>query len=308
MLTGPGRGGRERRKRMRPKFVNPGLGLVALFILMAWAGCSSDSSLSTSIQPGVETDPGFLIVQDQVNNYLDSVDVVYSMALSKIYPVEGGQLPPDSEIKDTDTGPIGGISKIGTPVFLEGYSNGWHWTEYAQYYSNSSFTFTDSIKFMNDDLYLHLAEGLDYLRYIRHWEFENNITTASHTDLSGYFDLEFHGLNTDIASISGFDNFLVESHYVSVDSTVDAVFGVEAIIANVKVVRGADDLWEDGCPCSGTIDMDMSVSYTVTADAFPVMSARSWEITAEISNGVATVTAISNMQYWTYEYTMCILE
>jgi len=295
---------------MRPKFVNPGLGLLALVVLFCWAGgCSSDSSLTTGIQPGVETDPGFLIVQEHVNNYLDSVDVVYSMALDKIYADPSGDpLPPESEIKDINVGPDGGINKIGTPVFLEGYSNGWHWTEYAQYYSNCSFSFTDSVKFMDDELYLHLSDGLDYLRYIRHWDFENDATTETHTDLSGYFDIELRGLDTDTALISGFDNFLIEWHYAGVDSTVDAVFGVEATIADVEVVRGSNDLWSNGCPCFGTIVMDMNVSYTVTADAFPVMSARSWEITAEISNGVATVTAISNMQYWTYEYTMCTMQ
>ncbi len=291
---------------MRPKFVNPGLGLVALVVLFCWAGCSSDSSLSTSILPGVETDPGFLIVQEHVNNYLDSVDVVYSMALDKIYPEEGGgPLPPDMDIRDINVGPNNAINKVGAPILLEGYSNGWHWKEYVYYYSTYSFSFTDSVKFMNDELYLHLSDGLDYLRYIRHWEFENDATTETHTDLSGYFDIEFHGLDTDIASISGFDNFLIEWHYTSADSTVDAVFGVEATIANVEVVRGLDDLWADGCPCSGTVDLDMNVSYTVTADAFPVMTARNWEVTAAILNGVATVTAISNMQYWTYEYTMC---
>ena len=290
---------------MRPKFVNPGLAIAAMLMILCWAGCSSDSSLSTSIAPGVETDPGFLIVQDQVNSYLDTVNVVYSMALDKIYLGEENQDPQDLEIIDINADPGGGINKIGTPVYLEGYSDGWHWTEYAQYYTNYSYSYTDSIKFMNDDLYLHLSDGLDYLRYIRHWEFENDVTTATHTDLSGYFDFEFQGLDSDTASISGFDNFLVEWHYAGVDSTIDAVFGVEATLADVEVVRGVDDLWADGCPCSGSIGMDINVSYTVTANAFPVMTARSWEITAAISNGVATVTAISNMQYWTYQYTMC---
>ncbi len=293
---------------MRPKFVNPGLVIAAMLMMLCWAGCSSDSSLSTSIAPGVETDPGFLIVQDQVNSYLDTVNVVYSMALDKIYLDEEGQDPQDLEIVDINADPDGGINKIGIPVYLEGYSSGWHWTEFAQYYTNYSYTFTDSVKFMDDELYLHLSDGLDYLRYIRHWEFENDATTATHTDLSGYFDFELRGLDTDTASISGFDNFLVEWHYAGVDSTIDAVFGVEATLANVEVVRGVDDLWADGCPCSGTIGLDMNVSYTVTANAFPVMTARSWEITATISNGVATVTAISNMQYWTYEYTMCTAE
>lgn len=291
---------------MRPKFVNPGLGLVALIALLCWAGCSSDSSLSNRLQPGTETDPGFLIVQQHVNSYLDSVDVVYSMALDKIYPGEGGQDPQDMNIIDINTGPDGGINKLGTPVFLKGYSNGWHWTEYAQFYSDYSFSFTDSVKFMNDELYLHLAEGLDYLRYVRHWELVNDVTSLTHTDLSGYFDIEINGLNTDTASISGFDNFLIEWHFASADSTVDAVFGVEATIADVEVVRSSiTDLWADGCPCSGTISMDMNVSYTVTADAFPVMSARSWEITAKITNGVASISAVSDQQYWTYEYTMC---
>ncbi|MCP4704719.1 MAG: hypothetical protein GY865_08925 [candidate division Zixibacteria bacterium] len=293
---------------MRPKFVNPGLALIALAILLCWAGCSSDSTLQTSMQPGVETDPGFLIVQEHVNNYLDSADVAYSMALNKIYPGDDSQIPKDHEILDTDAIPGGGASKLGSPVFLEGYSNGWHWTEYAQYYTDYTYTYTDSVTFMNDDLYLYLSDGLDYLRYIKHWEVENDATTATHTDLSGYYDLEFSRLDTDTLSISGFDNYLVEWHYSSVDSTVDAVFGFEATIADVEIVRGDDDLWADGCPCSGTIGMDVNVSYTLTAESFPIMTARSWEITVSIINGVATVSAESNQQYWTYQYTMCTAE
>lgn len=294
---------------MRPKFVNPVIGLIALISLLCWAGCSSDSSSSTRLLPGTETDPGFLIVQEHVNNYLDSVDVVYSMAFDKIYnDGEGSPLPPNVEIRDINVGPNDAIYKVGTPVFLEGYSNGWHWTEFAQYFTDRSFTFTDSVKYMNDELYLHLSEGLDYLRYVRHWELEYDATNATHTDLSGYFDLEFQGLDTDTVSISGFDNFIVEWHYASADSTVDAVFGVEAIIAEVEVVRGQDDLWSDGCPCSGTISLDMNVSYTVSADAFPVMSARSWEITVHLNDGVASVSAVSNQEYWTYDYTMCTVE
>lgn len=291
---------------MRPKFVNPGIGLVALISLLCWAGCSSDSSLSNSLQPGTATDPGFLIVQQHVNNYLDTVDVVYSMAFDKIYDeAEGDGTPPDLDIRDINGEPDGGIFKIGIPVYLEGYSNGWHWTEFAQNFSDYSFTFTDSVKFMNDELYLHLSEGLDYLRYIRHWEMKNDVTTATHTDLSGYFDFELRGLDSDTVTISGFDNFLVEWHYVSVDSTIDAVFGVEATLADVKIYQGADDVWSDGCPCSGTIGMDINVSYTKTTEAFPVFSARVWDITVKINEGVASVSAVSELEYWTYEYNMC---
>jgi len=291
---------------MGHKLTISGIGLVAITALIFWAGgCSDDSSISTSILPGSETDPGFLIVQDQVNNYLDSVDVIYSLALSKVYIEAEGARDPDIKPVTEESNPDIRVGRIGTPVAIEGYSDGWHWYQYEYFYDTYSHSFSDSIKFMNDDLYLYLSEGLDYMRYIRHWDYINDATTETHTDLSGYFDIELRGLDGNTATISGFDNFLVEWHYASVDSTVDAVFGVEATIANVEVNRETGEIWANGCPCGGTINLDVNVSYTLTANSFPVMTARSWEITVGIADGVATVTAISNQQYWTYTHTIC---
>lgn len=291
---------------MGQKLTISGIGLVAIAALIFWAGgCSNDSSISTSILPGSETDPGFLIVQEHVNNYLDSVDVIYSMALSKINLEDEGTRNPDIRPVNEESEPNISVNRVGTPSIIEGYSDGWHWFRYENYFDTYSQLFTDSVKFMNDDLYLYLSEGLDYLKYIRHWNYVNDATTETHTDLSGYFDIELRGLDGNTATINGFDNFLVEWHYASVDSTVDAVFGVEATIADVEVNREAGELWSNGCPCNGSINMDVNVSYTLTANSFPVLTARSWDITVAIADGVATVTAISNQQYWTYTHTIC---
>ena len=140
---------------MRPKFTNPGLGLTALAasILLA-GGCSNDSSVTTSIQPGSATDPGFLLVQDQINNYLDSVDVTYSTAFSKLNPEHVDPHAPEQRPYEPESPIDGAISKIHVgnevPVYNEGYSDGWHWTEYAHYYDTYSFLYYDSVKFMND--------------------------------------------------------------------------------------------------------------------------------------------------------------
>jgi len=291
---------------MGSKFRFPGFGLLALAILiLVIGGCSSDDSTATNgLTPGSETDTDFLIAQTQINNYLDSVDVIYSEAVSKIYedPVrDQGQL---NDPVDINSIPNDKAGKVGATVYSAGYSDGWHWKIFEGDYDTYTYSYADSVKFMTGNLYLYLAAELDYLRYIRHWSFVNEVATGTHTDLSGYFDIEVSGLDTDSALINGFDNFTVEAH-VAADTTIDAVFAFESTISDVELVRVAETEWSDGCPCAGDINMDIDVSYTVTVESTPVLTTRTWEVSASFTNGVATVTAISNQQYWTYTYTMC---
>jgi len=296
---------------MRPKFVFPGLVLMALVALLMWAGgCSDDRSVTTGITPGAEDDPGFLLAQDHINNYLDSVNVTYEMALAKTYPVDNEPWLPDRSKYDNDSlvNPV--VAKVhdSSNVYEEWYANEWHMANFAFYYDDMVYSFYDSVQFQVDQLSLSVAEGADYLRYIRHWSYVSRNTDVTHTDLSGYFDFEFNGLDEEIATINGNDNFMVTWNYISVDSTIEAVFAFEATVNDLNISKDAEELWSCGCPVSGSLGLDLEISYTKNGGAFPELTTSSWEISAEIEDGSATVTAISGQNYWEYTYDMCTPE
>jgi hypothetical protein len=296
---------------MRPKFIFPGLGLMALLALLLWVGgCSSDKSVTTGITPGVENDPGFLLVQDHINNYLDSVNVTYQMALAKTQPTtEAPWLPDRSKWDDGSlSDPLIGKIHDEVDVYEINYANGWHTINFANYNTYAAYLLCDSIQFQIDQLSLAAAEGADYMRYIRHWSFTSKNTDVTHIDLSGHFDYEFSGLDLDVATINGTDDFMVTWNYISADSTVEAVFAFETTVNDLDINRSTDDFWSCGCPVSGSVNLNLEVSYTKDGGDFPILTTRSWEITADIENGSATITAISGDNYWEYTYDMCVPE
>ena len=284
---------------MHTRSTIPGFGLLLLAaVVFVVAGCSDDDAPSTSnLSPGSVSDPQFLLIQGQINEYLDSTQSVFSVGLKNI-----SQLPTDTEevvIIHNAMGPN------DTAQYT--YANGWHVTYIAKYTQYYDVHFRDSVQFMNDDVVVETPDPLDYLHFIRYWELTSNLTSQTHTNLAQYINLTYDNLDTDTASINGTSNSDVEWNFISGDTTVTAVFNMNVTVENIKVARSNLYGWVSGCPCSGTISMTIIEEYSATMGADQVDISRNWSITIDIENGVASVDIVSETETWSYTYIICSL-
>jgi hypothetical protein len=284
---------------MRFRTVLPGLGLLVLAAILFWAaGCSDEKSPINNNNPinyGSLTDPDFIMVQDQVNNYLDSSVDYFSAGLGNI-----SKLPSDTGKIRVQYGPM---SPEDTVAYT--YLNGWHIVYVSR--SNLFFTdrFMDSVQFMNNSDPIQNPNGLDYMHYIHHWNFANRDTTVTHTNLSGGIDLEFSGLDGNIATINGTKNLLAEWVYFSNDTTLKAFHDMDVQVNGVTVQKSANYGWASGCPTGGSVNMDINQSYIINVGAGPNLHVKTWQVTVTFNDGVAAVIAVSAGQVWNYTRTIC---
>jgi len=282
---------------MRTKSILPGIGLLLLVaFVFVWVGCSDDESPSGPTQ-GSETDTQFLLIQDQINEYLDSTQAVLTLGLENIV-----QLPTDTEEVVNIHGPMG-----PNDTALYSYANGWHVVYIAKYATNFNFSFRDSIQFKNGDVIVETPDPLDYLHFIQHWNLASNLTDQTHTDLTRYINLVYDNLDTDTATIDGTNNADVEWNYINGDTTITATFDMNATATDVNVVRSNLYGWVSGCPCSGEIDMTINEAYSADDGTNQASFNRTWTVTIELDDGVATVDILSNNVTWHYTYTMCLI-
>ena len=281
---------------MRFRTVLPGLGLVVLAAIMFWAaGCSDEKSPISPINYGSLTDPDFIMVQDQVNDYLDSSMEYFSAGLGNI-----SKLPSDTGKIRNQYGPMNPEDTVAYA-----YLNGWH----IVYVSRSNFRFTDrfmdSVQFMNNSEMIQNPAGLDYMHYIRHWNFANRDTTITHANLGGGIDLEFSGLDGNVATINGTKNLLAEWIYLSNDTTLRAFHDMDVRVNDVTVQKSPDYGWSSGCPTGGSVNMDINQSYILNVGAGPDLHVKAWQVTVTFNDGVAAVRVVSAGAVWSYTKTVC---
>ncbi len=284
---------------MRTRSILPGFGLLLLaaFVFVI-AGCSDDKTPATSnLTPGSETDPQFLLIQDQINEYLDSTQNVFSIGLENI-----SKLPTDTDEVVIINGPLG-----PNDTALYSYANGWHVMYIAKYALNFDVRFRDSVQFKNDGVAVETPNPLDYLHFIRYWVFTSNLTSQTHTDMSRYINLIYDNLDTDTASINGTNNSDIAWTYINGDTTITATLDMNVTVDNINVVRSNLYGWVSGCPCSGTLDMTIGEEYEATDGTNQVNLSKDWTVTIEVEDGVATIDIVSGTETWHYTYTICLL-
>jgi hypothetical protein len=279
----------------------PGFGLLLLAVVfMAIAGCSGDDSntpAGVNLTEGSLTDPQFLLVQGQIDSYLDSTQNVFSVGLENI-----NQLPTDTEEVHNIHGPMG---PNDTAQYT--YANGWHVTYIAKYAINFNVHFRDSVQFRKNSVTIESPDSLDYLHYIRDWSLTSNLTSQTHTNLSRNINIIYSNLDSDTATINGTNNSDIEWNFISNDSTVSAVFDMNVTISNVKVVRSNLYGWVSGCACDGSLSMDINETYAATIGQDETNINRNWTVTIDIDSGVATITIVSENETWGYTHTICTL-
>jgi hypothetical protein len=281
--------------RLRNDLPGFGLALLAAIVLMT-AGCSSDKTTTPAKgTEGSPTDPQFLLVQGQINNYLDSTKEVFSVGLENIY-----QLPTDTDQVQVIHGPLG-----PDDTALYAYSDGWHVTYVSRQNAYFNDFFRDSVQFQINSVPAEEPDGLDYLHFIRQWGYTSNLTDQTHTDATGYINIEFAGLDEQTSTINGLNNILAEWKYISEDSIVTAIFDMDVTVTDVEIIKSDLYGWVSGCPHYGQLSMTVAQSYLVDYGSSDDFYVKDWEVLVEIEGGTADVRVSSDGLVWNYSHLIC---
>ncbi len=284
---------------MRLRNITPGLGLILLAaVFLLWTGCSDDTTTVTAddgLTEGSPTDPEFVQVQGQINNYLDSTMEIFTVGLENL-----SHLPTDTDQVDIIHGPMG----VNDTAWYY-YVSGWHITYVSHYYQNFDFRFIDSIQFQRNSIALATPDSLDYMRFIRYWDLSSNFTQYTHTNANGHVDVVISNLDQDTATIGGINDIMFLWNYINGDTTINAVFDIDATASNVRVRKSLDYGWISGCPCSGSLTMAIAQSNTIHVNSTTAVFVRNWDVAVSYSSGQATVTVVSDNETWSYTYTVC---
>lgn len=267
--------------------------VIAILSMAVIIGCSSNDDPVTG-NPGTTPDPNFVVVQANVDKFIDST-VSFLFA-----GLEGPSRIPadDSAIIRSQLGPEPPPG-IGASY---SYGNGWHVVQIAGVVNGSDFLYNDSMKFL-DTAGLAMETIIDpaSLVYKHIWGLTAIDTTVTHENYLGHMDIDFAGLNTDQAIINGNASVEIYSKNITVDSVVVRDFSIQVAIGNIQVDK-ALSVWTHGCPTNGTISAVLTSIYQKDANA---PDTTTWSITASFTDGQVNTNVVSGSQSWNYDRTVC---
>jgi len=282
---------------MHPKHTFPGIGLLFLAAMVfLMVGCSDDNPLpSTGTIDGSFEDPEFVLIQDQIDDFLSSTEEMFILGLDNI-----SQLPTDTEYIRNMYGPMG-----PDDIVEYDYVGGWHVTYIAHFNPFADDYFRDSVQFRINATPVEDPDGLDWMQYIRYWGFSNNQTEVTHTNKSGYLNFEFADLDQNVATVNGYSNSMIEWNYFSEDSTVEAVFDFEMEVADVTIGQVPTYGWISGCPFDGNASFTIEQAYSVDYGDTNEFWVRNWDVWVTFDYGVANVRITSENFVWNYQCEIC---
>ena len=269
--------------RARSHFINVGLVVMSAFLLIV-AGCGGDDD-STTITGGTgssEPHVHYYEVQEQLEEFAQSAISLVGDGLSMTALSSGGL----DDIVFGSQNPDSSFSG-DWQIFFLGQASATVWG-------------LDSIQFQNDFTAQPTALGADRILFKHQYRVSNLDTTVTHTnyDLAGNLDLR--DLDGNTANITGTYTNLLQSKYVSNDSTVWWEFDMQGTFTAYTVNK--DGSWAGGCPNSATCNITVDVSYQKDAGT-PVTS--SWQITATFTDGSMQVQASVDQLDLQYAQQLC---
>lgn len=284
---------------MHQKRTIPGLSLLLMAaLLLVISGCGDDkvpAPVTNNQVPGDLEDPEFQAVQQQIDEYLSDAHGMFDLGLDNIY-----QLPADTEEVRVMHAAFGPNDTVAAA-----YVDGWHITYVSLYNLSFNSRFRDSVQFMVNSVPVESSNSLDYLHYIRYWNYEDNNTDETYYDKSGHLDIEFTNLDQDVCQVNGFNNSILVWNYISPDSTVEAIFDMVVEVNDVYLGQVPNNGWINACPMSGDLLMDIDEAYSVTINSSTDFWVTSWSATVEFVDGTASVEVIRNNVVWNYELDLC---
>jgi len=281
---------------MRQKYLILGFSLIVLLAVSVYfAGCSKDDNPTNQVTEGSLTEPEFVPVQTQVNDFLDSTVQIFSDALDN-----SARAPIDTQYVRTYYSPLGPNDTV-TCVYL----NGWYIVYVAKDNPYMSFHNNDSIQFQNNSVVVENPIEMDYMHFIRHWEFVSKLTSVTHTSINGDVDLEFSGLDGQVATVNGNKNYNVEWNYLSNDTSIVALYDMVVTVDSVTIYHSAGSGWPTACPSGGTLQANIAQTLTVTEGSVSNTLTRNWVATVAINEGVASVRVEGLNKVWNYTVDFC---
>lgn len=269
-------------------------GSLLVGLLVVFAGCSSDDTTTGSTVD--YSNPEFLLVQQEVGNFVDSTLRCFESGLENIYqlatdttidPVQYGSVPPDYDSTRDSASAT--------------YADGWHVVYFAIHRNEYDAYLRDSIRFVKDGVPQQVASGLDSLLYKHQWAYTPFDTTVTYRSYEGHAGFYFGGLDSDQATISGSDQWQVHSKFVSPDSTVWRDISLNATATDIKVNKSLIG-WNQGCPVRGSISASIQMIYQKDSAA-PDTS--NWTINLGFVNGNMSATVNDGSCAWTYNTQLC---
>ncbi|MFH1373939.1 MAG: hypothetical protein ABII79_09105 [bacterium] len=270
-------------------------GSLLVGLLVFFAGCGSDDNTTTGSSVDYNN-PEFLLVQQKVNDFVDStlnnlesgLENIYQLATdTTIDPVQYGSHPPDYDSTRDSASAT--------------YADGWHVVYFAIHRNEYDAHLRDSIRFVKAGVPQQVASGLDSLLYKRFWSYDETDTTVTCLSCLGNAGYYFGGLDTDQATISGSDSWQVHSKFVSPDSTVWRDISLNATAADIKVNKSMIG-WDQGCPVRGSISASIQMIYQKDS-AVPDTS--NWTIDLGFVGGSMSAIVNDGSCVWTYNTQLC---
>jgi len=158
----------------------------------------------------------------------------------------------------------------------------------------------DSIQFLKNGVAQPTGVDMDEIRYKHYYRVDMDDTTVTYVNSNAHSDLRFTNLDGSVATVTGMYDLLIESKYVSVDSTVWQSYDIQATITSLTM--NAASSWSGGCPATGYVSVTVDATYQKD-DAQMISS--SWEFSLSFTDGMMETDVVLGTDSATYSSQVC---
>lgn len=283
--------------RLANRVLVPGMAILIGVMLLLVAGCGDDETNTPNTITGSMTDPDFVAVKTQLDNFVDSTVAFFKNGLNTLEGIsdDDGIIPPQYAVSPEQQDSV-----------QTSYANGWHviqisYTERDQADQGVwQMTLADSIQYRKNGVAQEDWRGHDELVFKHHWTWDVFDTDVTHTSFAGNTDFTFDNVNTTQATVTGSRDFTANNKVVTVDSTVWRDFTFTADVNNVTLKKSLSG-WSS-CPTGGSVSTTVEMVYTKD-DGDPITT--TWNATFTFNNGSLSASITKGSTVWSYTSDLC---
>ena len=284
--------------RLENRFLVSGMAILIGIMLLVVAGCGDDETDTTIT--GSLTDPDFVAVKAQLDEFVDSTIAFFGNGLNTIDGISDGDgvIPPQYAVNPEQ-------QDSWDTTFTD---DGWYQINIAYTHKDGQqqpvwqTSLHDSIQYrLNDAVLMSDFNTRDQLIFKHHWNFDVFDTTVTYASFAGAVDLTFDDLNSALCTVTGSRDFTAHSKVITVYSTVWRDFTITTDINSVTLKKSAYTGWSN-CPVGGSVSTTVEMVYTKD-DADPVTTI--WNATFAFSNGTLTASITKGNTVWSYTSDLC---
>lgn len=260
--------------------------LILCLAAIGLMGCSDDNK-GTSTNPNLLSGEDYVATTSHVNALVDSTLSVVADGLAGILSGVASDGNTAEQMPGIFYGP--GIPGDGS------YEDTWLVVTAASLTASGTVYYLDSLQFTIGGVPQPTSVGAEHLELRHLWRVTNDDTTVTYTDYETRGQLDFAGVDGDVATVSGTLTLDVQAKEVGT-STEWNTWNVELDLTSLTVDKQAGS-WSNGCPTTGELAATVTLVSQVGA-AEPVTT--EYEYTITITDGSATISAVSGTKSATY--------